>query len=272
VQNSVVDPEGLFLCQIFDCDLDGNGIPDPPDTVPFLQHPHGWYSTAVNDSDTDVSFSLGVLIMPWKQFSFGIVYNSDDDYSFVQRTQGGLTDALVAMGGPDLAPEGTINHALHLPSRLGVGFKWQPSQNWTVAADVLRVEYSNLAEDVVQRVNVVTSFPYDDGDQVDVTYTVDDVTEVRVGVEYLFTDARLPWAIRFGGRTDPDNLLREVGCYSLRDPDALCSFGDALGGRDDEVHVTAGAGLVLQEKLQLDFAVSFSSIGDEALMSLIYRF
>lgn len=253
VNNFISDPNGLFLCAPsgpFDCSAGTN---------PALANPQNWYQTAIDDEDNDVTFSLGVLIKPMDQFSVGLVYRQGADYEFEQEVTDGLSSFIP--GTPLLSrPSTTFTHEMNLPDSFGLGLKWRPGENWTVAADVVRVTYSDLLDGLVNQINILTQVGFAAGFPSD--FTIDDVTEIHAGAEYLFTETKWPLSVRGGVFYDPDNVLR----------DTTGNYGDALAGRDNELHYNVGAGIVIQQKFQADVAVSISEIGNEGLASFIFRF
>jgi len=273
VDNTIHSPNGYYVCTgpgpipgaPFDC--------DPFDNSPVLAQAHSWYSTRIDDRDNDLTYSAGVLIAPTDTFSIGLVYQENAEFEFVEEQREGLSGVVdQAQGGIEWDhPDGKLEQTLTLPARYGAGLKWQPTDKWTLAVDAVRITYSDLLDGLQPRLNVLTSVLRPEAEDallgvdpasLDVDYTIDDVTEVRLGAEYFFANTKTPWALRFGARTDPDHTLQNQAG----------SFGEALAGRDDEIHFAVGAGVVLQEKLQLDAAVSSSGVGTEAVISTAYRF
>lgn len=266
VENTILDPTGNFMCRVLNCtDTGGDGTIDDPDVIVALQQPHGWYSTRIEDDDTDITGAAGVLVLLGDSFSGGLVYRYGAQFEFDETLTDGLSSAIFATPPPGQNPDSVRTQVMHLPDSYGVGFKWRPTPNWTFVADGVRIKYTNLLDDLQGETNLLTNLlrPANLGGGIpDTEYTLDDATEVHIGAEYLFTGGTSPWALRIGAYNDPDNVLRE-------DTD---QFGEALQGRDDEIHGTAGFGIVLKEKFQADIAVSVSSIGTEGVVSVIYRF
>jgi len=266
LENTFFDPTGGDVCATpqtpskpINCDLDNDGINEPPDQIPALQQPLPWFNTQIADDDTELTYSIGVLIGPSDSYSFGLVYRSDTEYSYMEQRVEGLSGAVIpSLGNPDTV----FQETLHLPASYGGGVMWRPNPEWTLTADVVRINYSDLLDGVRPNLNLLAATLGQGEFEFAVDYTMDDVTEVHVGAEHLFAGGKLPWALRLGAHNDPDNVLT----------DQNGAFGGALGGRDDEMHYTAGAGFVLQEKLQIDVAVSVSDLGNEGIVSGIYRF
>src|SRR5262245_38681594 len=245
VSNFISDPTGILLCGTFDC------TSGPP---AVLQNPQNWYQTSIDDDDNAFTFSFGVMITPMDKFSAGLVFRQGADYKFEQEQTDGLSSIFAPM------PNKTFTHTFNLPDSYGLGFKWRPNDNWTVALDGVRVTYSDLLTDLVPGQNIVTSIGTVLG--APPKFTVDDVTEIHAGAEYLFTKTKWALSVRGGVFYDPDNVLRDTTGF----------YGAALAGRDNELHYNVGAGVVIQQKFQIDGAVSISQIGNEGLVSMIYRF
>ena len=80
----------------------------------------------------------------------------------------------------------------------------------------------------------------------------EDVTQLHMGAEYTFV-RQTPISVRAGFYNEPD--------YD-GDPDTESGAN----------YVTFGGGVVLQNRLQIDAAVSLSSIQKEGLLSAVFRF
>jgi long-chain fatty acid transport protein len=258
MENTISDPTGALICNInggpIDCDTDNNGVIDP--VVPALAVPYNWYSTHIDDDDRAFAYSLGVLVFARENLSFGLVRRSKTDYGFTETRTEGISG--LVSSGFFANPSASLDQDMHLPSSTGFGSKWRPLPNWTLVLDVVKINYSDLLHGLQTNINVFTSVlraaPLD--------YTIPDATEIHLGGEYLFTNAKLPWALRAGIYSDPDNVLQDQGNF----------LGDTLKGRNNEMHYTVGAGVVMQQKFQADVALSFSSLGNEGVASFIYRF
>ena len=98
--------------------------------------------------------------------------------------------------------------------------------------------------------------------------TLSDADEVHLGFEYVFVRAQPIIALRLGAWLDPDHRFRFVGGDdSLSDAPARA----LLIGGDDELHFSAGVGIVFR-RLQVDLAVDLSDLRDTASVSAIYGF
>lgn len=147
----------------------------------------------------------------------------------------------------------------NLPNVYGLGLSFRPSPSLTVNLDAQRVKYSELAEELFvffEEVQDQVVTPRD--------FVIDDVTEVHLGIEYVFAKSPIPLALRIGGWYDPDHRLRaETGPELNR---------ARLFAGDDQMHGAAGLGLVLTSHFQIDVAVDVSDISDTASIATVYRF
>lgn len=264
------------------------------------------YATAIDDTDDALSFSVGVLYRPHARFSVGAVYRDGPEFDLVQAIEdtalsgnfpsaGVLRDflgnrnvALDAFGNfsPkmfDDAP-GFLNH-FAVPDRYGIGFGIRPTDSFTIALDVVRVEYSDLATDFVANVNALT-FP-GDGLNCDLAnplpdgtfpceyttpvarYRFDDETIVRLGLEWVFSlTENVPFAVRVGAYNDPNVRLRaDFGSGGV-----FVASNGTFPESDDVTHYTLGFGFVVQDKFQADFAADLSEVAKTYIASFIFHF
>jgi hypothetical protein len=179
----------------------------------------------VNASDRDVTFNFGAMFKPTEQFSIGGVYRQGGEYDLeAERVETFLGEVETR----------TFNTRLAVPDSYGVGIAVRPSQQFTLALDVARIEYSDL-----------------DPDEPELT----DATEIHAGVEYVFLLGAnaTPLSVRGGVFTNPDH--------------------DEFSGIDSgQVHGTFGLGLVVAQRFQVDWAFNLSSRIREALVSFVARF
>jgi hypothetical protein len=93
---------------------------------------------------------------------------------------------------------------------------------------------------------------------------MDDVNELRLGVEYVFVGLRPVLALRCGIWLDPDHRIQSVA----RD-DAIARAFFRAG--DDELHGALGIGIVF-ERFQIDFGIDLSELVKSASISAILSF
>lgn len=157
----------------------------------------------------------------------------------------------------NLAAESPLNRTFdfRIPDVFGVGLYYiaQPRLRFTL--DLRHIQYSDLLDG-----NNLNAFEddifnektrqYEDPDgRADLT--VEDATEIHVGVEYLFKASRLGLVpLRFGVYTNPGHRIHAAN----NTPDLQRLFPKAR----DRTHVTFGAGLVFNSYLKFDGALNIS--------------
>ena len=144
---------------------------------------------------------------------------------------------------------------------------YRPTEAWTLALDVSHIAYSQLTE------NMQSNFILDDSGAnaraaLD-PLNVDDGVEVRLGMEYTFTEAKVPFSLRAGIWRDPEHTVRFDGTPA--------NVGDAranavlFSSGDDELHTSVGMGWAF-EKFQLDAAFDASERNEVVSFSGVVRF
>jgi long-subunit fatty acid transport protein len=184
----------------------------------------------------------GVLLRPSSKLSLGAVYKKGGDFDFQQ------TDSVTLVGDEDIETFHDRRAVrVTIPDTYGAGVALRPTDRWVIGADVVRILYSD-ADPGPDNLNLYQVAG--EGGRA----ALEDATEVHVGTEYAWT-AGNDWilSLRGGVYTDPDH--------------------DGLAGLDsDQVHVTFGGGVVVQNRLQVDAAVSLSDRVKEGLISFVVRF
>lgn len=258
-----VDPDGDGVTE-FDCSL----LPD--------------YGTVIDDSDNDLSWTVGLLFKPVDKLHVGVVYRKGaefdvresitdpdivgipDDQEFPSAQT--IADFLGNQNGAFDDPL-VFTTSLNVPDRYGIGLGIKPTPNFTIALDATRIEYSDLIdEDFKARINPLT-FP-DTFDSA--AFEIEDEEVYRLGLEYVFTNIpNTTLAVRAGAWLEPDvRLQSRFGAKEI----FIANDSFFPGGGSDELHYTAGIGFVFQEKLQLDFAADISDFGETVIASFIYHF
>ena len=242
----VVDPLELFL--------------DP--THPRLpsQSTTDLYRTTVDDSDTDVTYTIGILWHPTTVFSggkspwqFGAVYREGARFE---------VDETTTLNG---VPDAMFKNAIIVPDRYAVGMSYRTKEHWMFTAEIERIEYSDLLEGFRSGVNFLTSDRVADGafdldpDQ-PVVFDIDDGTVPRVGVEYRSSPGgRGRIALRAGYLRMPDDRIR-MSQFNSDDPAVNDAYLEAFRGGEDVDHVTAGAGYAFgRSSFEIGGAVSDES-------------
>lgn len=222
--------------------------------------------TAVQSGDDeDLAVNLGLLWKFHPKWSIGAVYRQGPEFEFTERV------VFEGVGGGEPPATGRFN----IPDVWGLGLAFRPSDVVTITFDYDRIEYSVLAEGF-------EAGPF--GLSPDL-FAVDDGEELHLGFEYVFAGLKYPLALRAGIWEDPAHRLRFVGSTDVVGSNdlgqAILNSLDASDRRaadilyfnsTDEVHYSAGFGLVFGERFQLDAAVDLSDLIDTLSLSGVFRF
>jgi len=200
---------------------------------------------AIDDSKIEMTFNAGILFQPTPKLSVGAVYKRGADFDFTQT----ITPYVDGFGfGPELADTPTSEPIrITVPDVFGGGLAFKPTDQLTIVADVVRVEYSDAdlgesGQSGYQRFGEGGREP------------LKDATEFHAGLEYTWSGGN-DWIFSF-----------RSGFYS--NPDH-----DGLGGVDSEqIHATFGGGVVFKSQLQVDLALNVADSIKEGLISFVVRF
>ncbi len=208
--------------------------------------------TTIDDDDDDVVIGLGLIYKQPGKWSLGATYKTGPDFRVAQRLETGQD---VFSVGSTLG-NGFVNR-FHLPDTYGLGGSLLlRDQRLTLAFDANRILYSNLLDDYVAGVNVLTS--------PDAVFTVDDVTEIRAGAELVYF-RQIPFALRGGLSVEEDSTIRARSTGS-----ASFASEEVFAGRESQLHGAVGIGVTFK-RYQLDMAADFSETDNEYLISLIFK-
>ena len=155
-----------------------------------------------------------------------------------------------------------------VPDVVGFGIAVRPTEAMLISFDYDFGEYSALTEEVTS--NFVAQPTQAELDSL-ARIETEDGSELHLGFEYVFLGGT-PVAVRVGTWLDPDHKMTFEG-----DPVALDNnFDRGNAGLffegDDEVHVSAGVGVVIGKSFQIDAAVDVSNLINIVSVSGVYRF
>ncbi len=208
----------------------------------------------IDDEDFGFSVNAGILWKPHPRVSMGAVYRKGTKFvvteTYFDRTTGDIRTG-------DLT-EFTVN----IPDSFGVGTAWKATNFLTVTLDVIHIRYKDLLEDF-------DILYYHDTYTPD-NFTVENATEVHAGVEYILALGERFLALRAGIYNDPEHIIRFTG--TTGDPLRDISGKALFPGGDDQIHVTGGLGLVINEHLQIDTAANIADKLMQLSLSAVYRF
>jgi long-subunit fatty acid transport protein len=218
-------------------------------------------ATSQIGDDNDLIFNVGVLWKPSDRLAIGAVYRDGGNFEFTAGSFG-ITNGTISSTPLVIKDDIEFN----VPRSYGIGLNYKVTETFSVNFDVARMKYSDLTRNV--RSILAPDGPLVDGGVKPLR--IDDGTEIRLGAEYVFTEAKYPVVIRGGVWRDPEHTIRFRG---RPDPDALNAEANALifSVGDDEMHYTLGLGIAF-EKFQLDVAADISNRYDVYSLSGVYRF
>ena len=218
------------------------------------------FSTQQSGGDSGFGFSIGGQYKINDQLQAGLVYRRAPEFKYTASIFAGNTPGINFARIDKTAYFDT-------PDLFGVGMVYRPTEAWTLALDVSHIAYSQLTE------NMQSNFILDDSGAnaraaLD-PLNVDDGVEVRLGMEYTFTEAKVPFSLRAGIWRDPEHTVRFDGTPA--------NVGDAranavlFSSGDDELHTSVGMGWAF-EKFQLDAAFDASERNEVISFSGVVRF
>lgn len=219
-----------------------------PSNVVNRQDQHG--------DERDVALSGGIFWRINPAWSVGGVYRQGPKFSLsTTNTRGpasATTDVVVARSeGP-----------FHVPDVFGVGLAFRPMDAWTITVDYDRVRYSQLAK------NSIDVFGSSNQRAAARHLAADDADELHLGIEYVWA-AKYPVAFRAGSWLDPDHRAHFEGvATTVEERSTAVRFPRG----EDEIHYSAGLGVVFSDKFQIDAATDISDLVKTASLSGVFRF
>jgi long-chain fatty acid transport protein len=203
--------------------------------------------------DEAVGWSVGFLWRPDARWSVGGVYRPGPSFDFeATSTRGPLFPVEENEAFAQLGTRGRF----HVPDTAGVGVTYRPTESTLLSFDWHRVEYSDLARDLV---NLQTILVIDGG-----RFVASDANELHLGFEYQNVTARWPWSLRLGAWYDPEHRIRYEGERSE-------FLENKFLPGEDELHYAAGFGVVVG-RVQIDVAADVSDPVDTISLSGVVRF
>lgn len=198
-------------------------------------------------NDRAIGFNAGFLWRIKPGWSLGGAYR-----------QGPKFDLKAASLGSIGAPESLIQARFDTPDFLGMGLAIQPTETLTLNLDYVRVQYSDLTDQIASIVLDMTNMPADTK-----SFRVSDANEIRLGLEKAFLFSSSQVYTRLGAWRDPDHRI------SYRGEDH--SFRALFRSGKSEIHYSAGFG-VSANQFQIDCAVDLSEQVDTISLSSVARF
>src|SRR5688500_3087945 len=201
--------------------------------------------------ETDTTFTAGFKWSPTDKISVGGVYKVGPQFTAPLFFAGDATDNEFLQ---------VAETSFHIPDVAGIGISVRPLPVLTINLDAVHVTYSNLVDDFVASVSDVRALEEN-------PFVADDVTELHVGAEYVFT-TRIPVAIRAGYWRDPAHSVEWRG--PLNRPDFIAAAMLFPIG-ETQNHISIGAGLAWP-RFQVDAAYDTSDNYKVGSVSFVTRF
>jgi long-chain fatty acid transport protein len=219
----------------------------------------------IDGSDNQFFFNLGIIYRPSDQLAIGAIYKHRPSFSLdhLFRISSVPSDSIIKKG-----------IKFNVPSSIGLGISYRPTDLLTISVDGVYVRYSALVGDFVPTISEKYVTAAD--------YTVDNGVEIHGGAEYVILIHSVALVVRAGAYLEPDNRIRWVGVVD--DQPGLPAterenrkFSRQLSATlfqkgDSYVHETFGLGIVLSNNFQFDVAGNLSSVSREVVGSVVVRF
>lgn len=221
-----------------------------------------WIDTKIDDEDSGYSLNAGILWKLHPKISIGTVYKTGTTFkakrTYFSRSEESGEMINIGRFYPDF-----VEFTLRIPTSYGTGIAFRATDYLTFTLDVMHIHYEDLLEDF--DLSYLASDVYSEEN-----YTIDNTTEFHVGMEYIIPFDERFLALRAGIYTEPDHSLHFTG--TTGDPDADLAGKTLFPGGKDQLHLTGGLGLVVNERLQLDTAVNIADHSSQISLSAVYRF
>jgi long-chain fatty acid transport protein len=242
-------------------------------------------TTKIDNNDAKFSINAGMMWrLQWLEeklkiprVSLGAVYRSGAKFELSEMFSNTfLIDFLkraIASANPYEDLSDITKFTLKVPDSYGIGLAIQPMKALTFTLDVVRIEYKDLLEDFDL---ILTGYTTKDN------FTVDNATEVHFGIEYTLEIGERLLALRAGVYNDPDHTVRFTGTTfgrlaGFQDAESWTQYYDTMNrslfpGGKDQMHLTAGVGLVVNDRFQVDTAANIADKNKQFSISAVYRF
>ncbi len=206
---------------------------------------------------------FGMIWQATNDLSLGLTYKRQPKFDYT---------ATLAMSKPvPRTPQPFERTAtFKIPDSFGFGIHVAPTDQFSINLDANRVYYSQISDERVDFSEVRVN-----GDLI--TQTINDVTELHLGVEYVYLGLAQPLSLRLGYWLDPYH----APLNNVEDSQILSGASNDPFVRDifflhqferDENHYSAGFGYTVSSKFQLDMAIQIADSSQDATVSGIYRF
>lgn len=213
--------------------------------------------------DNAIGGILGALWQVTQELSIGATYKLQPEFNYTAS----LTKTRPVPRTPD---DFELEAIFKIPDSIGFGIHVSPMDQLSINVDANRVFYSQITDELVDFSQLTA------GESI-ITQTMTDVTEIHVGLEWVYLGLANPLSLRVGYWLDPyhapvnnveDSQLFEG---SIRDPEIRDVFFLHLFEKDEN-HYSIGMGYTFNQKFQFDMALQVADSSQDATVSGIYRF
>ncbi len=199
-----------------------------------------------------VGFTAGVTARPLKRLQAAVVYRQGAKLPLLNTAK---------QGGGTQSESGSFT----IPTALSAGVSLSLGPALKVMADYSHLQYSAITRNF----KTFAAFTNVSGEKANPQdFKVDDANEVHAGVEYVFINAPMPIAVRFGSWYDPDHAVRfDPPALAAGDPYDVATFRRGK----NVVHGSAGAGVAVGHA-EINVAADVSSTTRTVSISVVGRF
>lgn len=224
--------------------------------------------SAIDESDSDTTFSVGLLYSLNSQWSFGLVYKQGAEFDVTTNTTGTFNFNCLGDGGAaancrDLlagislpinstSSYGSTPATIKIPDTLSFGVGWRPSDLWLISFDINQIGYGDLTQirDITQGLGL------DVNSAGQLTEEIKDATTFHIGVEKVFV-------------LESNNTISiRGGAFTVEDHDGIKN----IDSNDTAFTVGLGTTFGSMGQFQLDLGASFADSTNNIILSGIYRF
>lgn len=220
-------------------------------------------SRTAHSDDSALGLIGGLLWQATSELSMGLTYKYQPEFTY----QAALNSSRPVPRVPD---NFTTTAIFKIPDSVGFGISVAPMDQMVINMDANRVFYSQITDELLDFSQISTG-------QGAITQTMADVTEIHVGLEYVYLGLANPLSLRLGYWLDPYHapvnnvedsqiLDGQAGDPNIRDIFFLHLF------EKDENHYSMGLGYTFSDKFQCDMAVESADTSQNVTLSGIYRF
>jgi long-subunit fatty acid transport protein len=217
--------------------------------------------TVIDETATGLSAVIGALIVPNDKVTIGVQFARGATFEVEESLS---SNPFFPLPSTQLELEDGFpkDVTINVPNRFGVGVAVRPTSRLLVAADLVRIGYSSLADDF--------TLIFDADELEPGNYDVDDVSEFHAGAEYLVIPGERRLFVRAGVFSSPDHRTRftlSPGARPETNDGEVAKYN--LLPRETETVGSFGAGIAVGPRFQADFAYV---VGREFVASAAVRF